>query len=341
MPKKVVLSAGHSFSDAGAYNPNLDLKESFLTMDIVKLCVPVLKAQGIAVATISDEISLVDTIAKINKDYSTYDLAIEIHINAGGGTGVEGWYYQNSETSKKLSDDILNGMVAETGMKSRGSKDETTNRHGKLGFIHDTKPLACLIECGFIDSIEDLKVLTTEAGRFKIAKGIARGICANLGVTFSDSSVPADPCIAMSEALKKALMEIEAEKKKKEDARKQRDEVKADFEKFKKNEYQRAVELANEMEESFNKKTIEHNEFVLKEHTPLQVQLKKINEVEIPKLKKEASDAILALETANKKIERLLAQDFTLPESIHFLIKAFTKSKGGVVSGNKTDNKPN
>ena len=144
MPKKVVLSAGHSFSDSGAYNPNLELKESFLTIEIVKLCVPVLRSQGITVAIIPDDISLIDTIAKINKDYASYDLAVEAHINSGGGTGVEGWYYQNDAVSKKLSDDILNGIVAETGMKSRGSKDESTNRHGRLGFVHDTKPLACL-----------------------------------------------------------------------------------------------------------------------------------------------------------------------------------------------------
>lgn len=343
MPKKVVLSAGHSISDAGAVNtnPEPDLKENFLTMDLVKLCVPILRSQGITVATIADDISLIDTINKINKDYSAYDLAVELHINAGGGTGVEGWYYQNDETSKKLSDDILNGIVAETGMKSRGSKDETTNRWGRLGFVHDTKPLACLIECGFIDSIDDLKLLATEAGRYKIAKGVARGICANLGVTFSDSDVPEDPCVAMSEALKKALKEVELEKEKKDKARDERDEAKADLKKFKEEEYKRAVDLANTMEKKFNDKVIEFNDFKIKEHKPLQDKLKDYDEVKIPKLTTDASDAITALQVANSKIDRLLAEDYTLPEIVHFLVRLISKNKGGVVSGNETNNKPN
>lgn len=343
MPKKVVLSAGHSTSDSGAVNTQLepDLKENFLTMDLVKLCVPILRSQGITVATISDDISLLDTINKINKDYPTYDLAVELHINAGGGTGVEGWYYQNDEVSKKLSDDILNGIVSETGMKSRGSKDESTNRHGRLGFVHDTKPLACLIECGFIDSIEDLKLLATEAGRYKIAKGVARGICANLGVTFSDSDIPEDPCVAMSEALKQALKDVEAEKEKKVSARNERDAIKKDFEKFKNEEYKRAVDLANTMEGKYNDKVIEFNTFKLNEHKPVLDKLKDYDEVKIPELKKNASDATTALQVANEKIDRLLSQNFTLPEIVHFLVRYISKNKGGVVSGNDSTNKPN
>ena len=92
MSKKVVLSAGHSFSDSGAYNPNKDLKESFLTMDIVKLALPLLTSQGINVSVIPDDLDLVETINRINKMYADYDLAIEVHVNAGGGRGIEGWY---------------------------------------------------------------------------------------------------------------------------------------------------------------------------------------------------------------------------------------------------------
>jgi regulator of replication initiation timing len=66
-------------------------------------------------------------------------------------------------------------------MKNRGPKDESTNQDGKLGFVHDTKPLVALVECGFIDNEEDRKFYTSDEGITKIAKGIVRGLLGYIG----------------------------------------------------------------------------------------------------------------------------------------------------------------
>lgn len=188
MNKTIVLSAGHDLSDPGAINDS-GVKENSLTMKLVEAAKPLLEANGVSVIKVPDTLSLIDTISYINKLSPEPDLAIELHVNAGGGNGVEGWFYQSSEESKKLSDTILASLVKETGMKNRGSKDETTNKWGRLGFVHDTNPLAVLIECGFIDGVDDIKLLTTDEGRLKIARGLAKGILNYFSMSYKEPVV--------------------------------------------------------------------------------------------------------------------------------------------------------
>lgn len=59
-------------------------------------------------------------------------------------------------------------------------------------------------------------------------------------------------------------------------------------------------------------------------------RIKEYSEVIVPELEDERDDALDSLEIANTKIERLLAQEFTLPEVIQFLINSLRK--GGVDS---------
>lgn len=177
--KTVCLSAGHSVTDPGAMAGGL--KESDLNMDIVGKTAEILRIHGIDTLTVPDNLSLVATINWINERPNQIDLAIESHVNSGGGVGVEAWHYAGSAKSRELGQFMVDALVAETGMKSRGVKDESTNRHGKLGFVHDTDPLAGLIETGFIDSDEDRKLLNNTKGRMRIAKGLARGLLSYLG----------------------------------------------------------------------------------------------------------------------------------------------------------------
>ncbi len=179
--KTVCLNAGHSVSDSGAYNKKENLKEADLNMDIVAKTAEILRIHGIDTLTVPDNLSLVATIQWINDRSNQIDVAVASHVNSGGGHGVEAWHYTGSAKSKELGQFMVDAIVAETGMKDRGVKDETTNRHGKLGFVHDTNPLAGLIETGFINSDEDLKLLKTTNGRMRIAKGLARGILSYLG----------------------------------------------------------------------------------------------------------------------------------------------------------------
>jgi len=196
MAQKVIcLSAGHSDSDPGAvYN---GLVERDIVEKIVAHASPILRAHGVGVLNPPSSLNLYQTIAWINVRKDQIDVCCEIHVNSSGkpnqGLGLEGWYYHNSNESKKFSDFLIDAVSVESGMnKERGSRDEGMLRWGKLGFVHNTKPLACLIECGFINTDRDREILSTEDGLYNIAKGIARGILSYWGMDWTPpvTSVP-------------------------------------------------------------------------------------------------------------------------------------------------------
>lgn len=189
--KTVILSSGHSNTDPGAVYGGL--KEADLNKKIVKTATDLLRGLGVGILNVPDGLNLQGTIGWINANAPKANLAVEVHVNAGGGTGVEGWYYHNSGTSKKVMDTILSSIVAQTGMSSRGSKDEYLNHWGRVGFVHDTKPLACLVECGFIDSKIDRKWLQTDNGLYSIGLGLAKGIAQYLVISWKENNTPIDP----------------------------------------------------------------------------------------------------------------------------------------------------
>lgn len=187
----VVISAGHSTTDPGAVNGTT--KESFLTMEITKYATQIMRNHGVEVLNVPDNLSLVDTIKFINALPQKIDACVEVHINAGGdgsSEGVEAWCYYDFNThkispeSQKLSQFLVEALKAETGMKIRGVFDESIIKYGRLGFVHDTNPIASLVECGFINNDFDLKMLLTDTGRYTVAKGVARGFLGYIGVTW-------------------------------------------------------------------------------------------------------------------------------------------------------------
>lgn len=125
--------------------------------------------------------SLAKTIAWVNQNFNSDDVLLSLHTNAGGGDGVEIWYYTNSEPSRKKAQLGCDLIAAETGDPNRGAKDEKNCRYGQFGIIHDTKPWAFLIECDFVDDPTGDVRDNVEA----YARGIARfaqtfGFSANL-----------------------------------------------------------------------------------------------------------------------------------------------------------------
>jgi len=195
--KTIALSAGHSSTDPGStYN---GLVERDIVEKIVDLASPIIRNHGVGVLNPPKELSLVQTIKWINARADGINICSEIHINSSkvpeSGFGLEGWYYRGSEESKKFAQFIIDAIAVESRMgKTRGVKDEkSANIWGRLGFIHDTKPLACLIECGFINSEIDRKILSSDSGLYNIAKGVARGIVSYLGIEWKAPTSQTSP----------------------------------------------------------------------------------------------------------------------------------------------------
>lgn len=92
--------------------------------------------------------NLANIVAKCNKH--TVDLDISIHLNAGGGTGTEVWYYTGSSTGKSKAVAVSKKIADALGLRDRGAKASSG-----LYVLKRTKATAILVECCFVDSTTD------------------------------------------------------------------------------------------------------------------------------------------------------------------------------------------
>lgn len=104
---------------------------------------------------IPEWLSLVDRVKKINSLASSQDICIELHMNAGGGTWCEVFYLDGYKIWKEKALKMSYILSESLNIKDRWAKPDTATRFGRLGFIRDTKPIAFLIELGFIDNVYD------------------------------------------------------------------------------------------------------------------------------------------------------------------------------------------
>lgn len=118
---------------------------------------------------------LTDRIAYVNR--GNFDLAAEIHLNAGGGTGSEVYYKHADEGGKKLAAKISAGIAKTFSLRDRGAKTKLNSAGGDyFGFVRSVRCRSLLIETVFIDSSSDRKNVETEAGQKKCGESIAASI---------------------------------------------------------------------------------------------------------------------------------------------------------------------
>lgn len=179
---KVYIGVGHGGSDPGAVSGKH--VEKNYALDIATACTAELKRHGVLVmqSRTSDVKEKSEEKVKECNNYNP-DVALDIHLNAGGGDGFEVYHAVNGSEGKALAKAIEKAVTAETGQNSRGVKIKK-NSSGKdyFVFIRDTKCPALLIECAFIDS-KDVQSVDTLAERQKFGKAIAHGVLDYLGIS--------------------------------------------------------------------------------------------------------------------------------------------------------------
>ena len=112
-----------------------------------------LKAQGHTVYDCTDDSgntqskNLSNIVKKCNA-HSGITLDISVHLNAGGGTGVEVLY--TSSKGKPYAEKVSKAIANSLGLKNRGAKE----RDNLYVLNHTTAP-AILVECCFVDSKTD------------------------------------------------------------------------------------------------------------------------------------------------------------------------------------------
>lgn len=186
---KVFLSAGHGGSDPGAVA--YGLKEKTINLNIMLACRDELKRHGVTVVcsrTKDENDPVGEEVREANK--SGAKMAVSFHANAGKGDGSESYYYPTSKAGKKLAQ-LCEKHVKAIGQNSRGVKTKN------LAFTRDTKMVAVLCECAFVDNNKDNNIIDTVTEQKKFGVAYAKAILEYLGIKYktpgSSVSKPSKP----------------------------------------------------------------------------------------------------------------------------------------------------
>lgn len=189
---KIVIDAGHGGIDAGVTGVSTGVKESDLNLEISLLLKAQLENLGFAVTlTRKTQTGLYGTTAKgfkkrdmekrkeiILEEKPT--LVISIHQNkypSKAQRGAQVFYNKSSMNGKAFAlclQERLNALYKDQGVKGR--KVST----GDFFMLNITQSPSVLIECGFLSSPLDEKLLITNAWQKALAENIADGVMAYL-----------------------------------------------------------------------------------------------------------------------------------------------------------------
>jgi N-acetylmuramoyl-L-alanine amidase len=177
----IAIDPGHGGKDPGAVGNGL--KEKDLTLAISLKVAELLRAQKLNVIMTRTADTFVDlSPARTPK----CDLSISVHVNAGGGQGLETWVslFNQPAKSKQLGQAIQNNIRKLVPFRDRGVKTKANSKNNAdyLYMLRSAKGVPVLIECGFIDNITDANILKNAANLNKIAEGIANGVFEYLGI---------------------------------------------------------------------------------------------------------------------------------------------------------------
>lgn len=183
----ICISIGHGKSAKGGYDSGAlggNYQEFKIGREIGKYIGEVFKGYACTADVINYDATLylTDRIAYVNKH--GYDLAIEIHLNASGGTGSEVYYKHQSATGKKLAAAISKSIANTFGIRDRGAKVKINPANGTdyFGFVRSCKCESLLIETVFIDTASDRKHVETAAGQKQCAEAIVSAIANFYGI---------------------------------------------------------------------------------------------------------------------------------------------------------------
>jgi len=185
--RRIVLQAGHGGLkgerfDPGAIGPKGETENHEVTQIIGHL-ERILKESGVAVLVAPDA-RLSPSIRWVNTNCNSADWLIEVHKDSAGKMSPSlrrrmGVYYLGGDKgSQDVADAMARQFILAGANPTSWSRPDTVSRHGSLGWIRDTKYVAHLVECGFMqDDLSD-----NEDKFYAVA--LAAAICACLSVKF-------------------------------------------------------------------------------------------------------------------------------------------------------------
>ncbi len=174
---------GHCLSGEGTGAKGCGHREEIETRNIGKIVIDMLKQEGNTVIDCTvdrarnNSAQLNERVSKANKQ--KLDLFVSIHFNAcvddekgnGKTTGTEAFIYSTNSKAKPYAEMIVKNLSS-LGLKNRGIKLSKEAAKGGIAVVDKTTSPALLVECCFIDDIDDMNLYTPQ----KFAKAIVEGI---------------------------------------------------------------------------------------------------------------------------------------------------------------------
>ena len=174
---KIALCAGHHEDAKGAVNKKHNLNEHDEACKIIPHLISLLVNQGHHVTTFSGRLS--EKISGINA--GEFDLALDLHFNAGGGRGCEVVHFPGSQHRRVQADIMSSEIALYMNLRNRGAKDGWYMGGDNPGtkpdaFVAQTNCPAFIPEPLFIDNDKEVEYWLVAGRHEQIADAIVNGI---------------------------------------------------------------------------------------------------------------------------------------------------------------------
>lgn len=171
--KTIVLDPGHGGKDNGTTSQFSGTYEKTLNIATAEVVEQKLEKAGANVIMTRTDDSFIPLQQRADlSNRNNGDAFISFHYNWSNDpsvNGVIGFYYQKSKDNS-LTKDVLNAVVNNKGLKSRGSRFENLN------VLRNNSRPGTLIELGFLSNKQDDSVVESSDYREKVAQGIYEGL---------------------------------------------------------------------------------------------------------------------------------------------------------------------
>lgn len=185
--KTIAIDNGHGYNTPGKRTPPFPntgqvIREWEFNHPTARKLKELLEQEGYKVIMVSDTIE--DTPLNVRTKRANdakADLYISIHYNAlnsiwGSHGGIETFHHPNSANGKKLADLVQFELIKSTGLRNRGVKSSN------FQVLRETNMPSILVEAGFMDNLEEAKLMLDVEYQTKVAKAIVRGINSYFGI---------------------------------------------------------------------------------------------------------------------------------------------------------------
>lgn len=196
---KIAIDNGHGLKTAGKRTPPFPntgqvIHEWQFNHATAKKLEQILRSQGHQVLMVSDtqDDTPLSTRSTRANNWGA-DVFVSVHYNAyqsvwGTHGGLETLFSQGSTNGQKLAKLVQDELIKATGLRDRGTKPRSD-----LSVLNNTKMVAILPECGFMDNLQEASLMLNEGYQMKCAQAIANGINQYLGI--NKTITPQEPVV--------------------------------------------------------------------------------------------------------------------------------------------------